>query len=206
MCLLGPSGCGKTTLLRLIAGLDAPSEGRILLDGEDITAVPAHQRNFGMVFQSLALFPHLSVADNISYGLRVRGVAAAARRKRAESIAGTGSFTGHRRSSRGTALRRPAATGRHRPRTGSGTEDLSVGRAHVCPGCQAAGSNASGAEPASAAPGHNYRGGDPRSARGHDHGRHHRRHRCQSGAAGGCAAGHLPPAPEQLSWPISSAP
>ncbi len=86
VCLLGPSGCGKTTLLRLIAGLDAPSEGRILLDGEDITAVPAHQRNFGMVFQSLALFPHLSVADNISYGLRVRGVAAAARRKRAEAL------------------------------------------------------------------------------------------------------------------------
>jgi len=86
VCLLGPSGCGKTTLLRLIAGLDAPSEGRILLDGEDITAVPAHQRNFGMVFQSLALFPHLSVVDNISYGLRVRGVAAAARRKRAEAL------------------------------------------------------------------------------------------------------------------------
>jgi putative spermidine/putrescine transport system ATP-binding protein len=86
VCLLGPSGCGKTTLLRLIAGLDAPSEGRILLDGEDITAVPAHQRNFGMVFQSLALFPHLNVADNISYGLRVRGVASAARRKRAEAL------------------------------------------------------------------------------------------------------------------------
>lgn len=86
VCLLGPSGCGKTTLLRLIAGLDPPSEGRILLDGMDITRVPAHQRNFGMVFQSLALFPHLNVADNISYGLRVRGLASGVRRKRAETL------------------------------------------------------------------------------------------------------------------------
>ena len=58
VCFLGPSGCGKTTLLRLVAGLEKPSKGRILLDDEDITRTPAHQRNFGMVFQSLALFPH----------------------------------------------------------------------------------------------------------------------------------------------------
>jgi len=86
ICLLGPSGCGKTTLLRLIAGLDAPSSGRILLDNGDITALPAHRRNFGMVFQSLALFPHLSVGDNISYGLRVRGVDAASRRRRVDEL------------------------------------------------------------------------------------------------------------------------
>ncbi len=57
VCLLGPSGCGKTTLLRMIAGLDSPTEGAIVLDGKDITQVPTHKRDLGMVFQSLALFP-----------------------------------------------------------------------------------------------------------------------------------------------------
>ena len=74
VCLLGPSGCGKTTLLRMIAGLEAPSAGRILLDGAEITDLPTHRRDFGMVFQSLALFPHLNVRDNIAYALRIRGV------------------------------------------------------------------------------------------------------------------------------------
>jgi putative spermidine/putrescine transport system ATP-binding protein len=70
---LGPSGCGKTTMLRMIAGLERPTEGRVFLDGEDITDRPAHTRDIGMVFQSLALFPHLNVAGNIGYGLRIRG-------------------------------------------------------------------------------------------------------------------------------------
>lgn len=74
VCLLGPSGCGKSTLLRIIAGLDQPSSGDIIVDGETITGKPAHLRDFGMVFQSLALFPHLSVGENIAYPLRIRGV------------------------------------------------------------------------------------------------------------------------------------
>ncbi|MFH1806206.1 MAG: ABC transporter ATP-binding protein [Pseudomonadota bacterium] len=73
VCLLGPSGCGKTTLLRMIAGLEGPTRGRILLDGRDITRLPVHKRDFGMVFQSLALFPHLSVGENVAYPLRIRG-------------------------------------------------------------------------------------------------------------------------------------
>ncbi|RUM97061.1 ABC transporter ATP-binding protein [Pseudaminobacter arsenicus] len=73
VCLLGPSGCGKTTLLRMVAGLEEPSAGTIVLDGQDITSAPTHKRNFGMVFQSLALFPHLTVGDNIAYSLRIRG-------------------------------------------------------------------------------------------------------------------------------------
>ncbi len=75
VCLLGPSGCGKTTLLRIIAGLEAPSAGRVLLDAEEITEQAVHKRGFGMVFQSLALFPHLTVGENIAYGLKVRGLA-----------------------------------------------------------------------------------------------------------------------------------
>jgi putative spermidine/putrescine transport system ATP-binding protein len=86
VCLLGPSGCGKTTLLRLIAGLELPTTGRIMLDGADLTHTPAHKREFGMVFQSLALFPHLTVGENIAYGLSIRGVDKAQRRRRAEEL------------------------------------------------------------------------------------------------------------------------
>jgi putative spermidine/putrescine transport system ATP-binding protein len=86
VCFLGPSGCGKTTLLRLIAGLEKPSRGRILLDEEDITHIPAHKRDFGMVFQSLALFPHLTVGENVTYSLRIRNVDRTTRRQRAEEL------------------------------------------------------------------------------------------------------------------------
>ena len=72
--LLGPSGCGKTTLLRMIAGLEDPSFGQIFLSGQDITLLPAHKRKFGMVFQSFALFPHLSVRENVAYSLTIGGV------------------------------------------------------------------------------------------------------------------------------------
>src|SRR3979490_2679929 len=68
--LLGPSGCGKTTLLRMLAGFETPDEGRILLDGRDIAHVLPHQRPVNMMFQNYALFPHLSVRDNIAFGLK----------------------------------------------------------------------------------------------------------------------------------------
>lgn len=72
--LLGPSGCGKTTLLRMIAGLVEPDRGRIALDGQDMAGVPPHRRDIGVVFQRLALFPHMTAAANIAYPLRMRGV------------------------------------------------------------------------------------------------------------------------------------
>ncbi len=72
LTLLGPSGCGKTTTLRLIAGFEAPSSGRILLDDQDITSLPPNKRDMAMVFQSYALFPHMTVFNNIAYGLRIR--------------------------------------------------------------------------------------------------------------------------------------
>jgi putative spermidine/putrescine transport system ATP-binding protein len=75
--LLGPSGCGKTTLLRIIAGLTTADSGEVLLDGRSITSVPAHKRNISVVFQSYALFPHLTVAENVAFGLRARGHAKA---------------------------------------------------------------------------------------------------------------------------------
>jgi len=73
LTLLGPSGCGKTTTLRMIAGYEKPDAGRIRFGGQDVTDLPANQRNIGFVFQNYALFPHLSVFENVAYGLRVRG-------------------------------------------------------------------------------------------------------------------------------------
>ena len=75
--MLGPSGCGKTTTLRMIAGFEQPTEGRILLDGNDMAYTPPHKRNVNTVFQSYALFPHLNVADNVAFGLRRQKVSKA---------------------------------------------------------------------------------------------------------------------------------
>ncbi|MFD9461642.1 ABC transporter ATP-binding protein [Streptomyces sp. NPDC060027] len=86
LALLGPSGCGKTTALRMLAGFEQPDSGEVLVDGEDITRVPAHRRDAGMVFQSYSLFPHLSALDNVAFGLRMRKVRAAERRARAAEL------------------------------------------------------------------------------------------------------------------------
>ncbi len=82
VALLGPSGCGKTTTLRMIAGLVEPSDGNILIGGYPVTHVPVHKRNIGMLFQNYALFPHLSVAQNVAFGLEMRGVKKAEARRR----------------------------------------------------------------------------------------------------------------------------
>lgn len=73
VCLLGPSGCGKTTLLRLIAGLELPDSGEVWFEGQDMAPVPPHLRDFGMMFQDFALFPHKNVAENIAFGLKMHG-------------------------------------------------------------------------------------------------------------------------------------
>ncbi|MFZ4240742.1 ABC transporter ATP-binding protein [Streptomyces murinus] len=86
LALLGPSGCGKTTALRMLAGFEHPDSGAVLVDGRDITRVPAHRRDAGMVFQSYSLFPHLSAVDNVAFGLRMRGVRATERRSRAAEL------------------------------------------------------------------------------------------------------------------------
>lgn len=84
--LLGPSGCGKTTILRMVAGFGFPDGGRILFDDKNVSTTPAHQRNTGMVFQSYALFPHMSVFENVAYGLRLRKVADTEIKKRVASV------------------------------------------------------------------------------------------------------------------------
>ncbi|GAA0520924.1 ABC transporter ATP-binding protein [Deinococcus depolymerans] len=80
--LLGPSGCGKTTLLRILAGFESPDAGAVLIGGQDMTGVPPHRRDVNTVFQSYALFPHLTVQDNVAFGLKMKGVPAAQIRER----------------------------------------------------------------------------------------------------------------------------
>ena len=84
VALLGPSGSGKTTILMSIAGFEAPTSGRVLIDGRDVTDTPVYRRNLGMVFQKYTLFPHLTVRDNVGFPLKMRGVDKAERRRRAE--------------------------------------------------------------------------------------------------------------------------
>ena len=108
LAVLGPSGCGKSTLLRAVAGLEPVTEGSLAFDGRDLARVPTHRRGFALMFQDGQLFAHLSVARNVAYSLRLRGVAAAAR------ASGNGSrWPGRWRSSRGCC----SSTSRSRPST-----------------------------------------------------------------------------------------
>ena len=86
LCFLGPSGCGKTTLLRIIAGLEQQDGGQILQKGRDISGLPSSQRDFGIVFQSYALFPNLNVKDNVGYGLKGKGLARSAVAERVNGL------------------------------------------------------------------------------------------------------------------------
>lgn len=86
LALLGPSGSGKSTLLRVVAGLQAPDEGRVLFDGTDVAGVPAHRRGVGLVFQDAVLFPHRTVGANVGFGLRVRGVERRDERRRVSEL------------------------------------------------------------------------------------------------------------------------
>jgi putative spermidine/putrescine transport system ATP-binding protein len=86
VALLGPSGCGKTTTLRMVAGFLPPTSGRVLFDKEDVTSLPAHKRSTGMVFQSYALFPHMTAAQNVGFGLEMRGLGAAERNAKIEEV------------------------------------------------------------------------------------------------------------------------
>jgi putative spermidine/putrescine transport system ATP-binding protein len=116
VALLGPSGCGKTTTLNLIAGFLAPDAGAIRIAGRDVAGVPAHRRNTGMVFQSYALFTHLTVADNVAFGLRMRRV------PRPES---------ERRVAEALALVRLAGLGARYPRQLSGGQQQRVALARA---------------------------------------------------------------------------
>jgi spermidine/putrescine transport system ATP-binding protein len=109
--LLGPSGCGKTTTLRMVAGFERPDEGRVVLQGEDVTTVPANKRPVNMVFQQYALFPHMSVYDNVAFGLKVKRIPRAA----SSPAASSSGWRWPERSS--TARPRYSSTSRSAPST-----------------------------------------------------------------------------------------
>ncbi|MEH3086568.1 MAG: ABC transporter ATP-binding protein [Xylophilus ampelinus] len=116
VALLGPSGCGKTTLLRIVAGLMRQSGGRVRIGGEVVDALPTNERGAGIVFQSYALFPHMTVEDNVAYGLRARGAAAAAARATAAEM---------------LAMVRMSAFGKRYPRELSGGQQQRVALART---------------------------------------------------------------------------
>ena len=95
LALLGPSGCGKTTTLRLIAGFETPDSGKLLIEGQDISGKRAYERNVGLLFQDYALFPHMTVAENIAYGLRFRGFKPAESAARTEEMLGLVKLSGY---------------------------------------------------------------------------------------------------------------
>src|SRR6201998_4541824 len=86
VALLGPSGCGKTTALRIVAGFETADSGSVLVDGKDISSVPAARRDMGMVFQSYSLFPNMSALDNVGFGLRMRKIGTSQRRTKAAEL------------------------------------------------------------------------------------------------------------------------
>ena len=162
LSLLGPSGCGKTTALRLVAGFDKPSSGRIVVDGRDMTRVPPNKRDMGMVFQAYSLFPNMTAERNVEFGLKIRGAASA---KRREKVAGAA--RARRPRARGQALpapalRRDAAAGRARARARDRAAHAPARRAALGARRQGARAAARGDQ------------ADPEPARDHDHLRHPR--------------------------------
>ena len=167
--LLGPSGCGKTTLLRIVAGLLAVDRGKVTLDGEDITAQPPHRRDVGVVFQNYALFPHLTVAENVAFGLQ----GAASRRgrdaRRGEALPRAGPPYRLRRPLGARAVRRPAAAGRGRPRARGAAQAPAARRAVLGARPQAARDDADRAAPPAARARHDGGLRHPRPGRGAHH-------------------------------------
>jgi spermidine/putrescine transport system ATP-binding protein len=119
LTLLGPSGCGKTTLLRMISGFETPTTGSVLLDGTDVAGIPPHKRNVNQVFQSYALFPHLTVVGNVEFGLRVKGTRRPERKKRVAEAIELVSLTGFE-------SRRPAQL------SGGQKQRVALARALIC--------------------------------------------------------------------------
>ena len=142
LVLLGPSGCGKSTTLRLIAGLEQVSSGRVKIGDADVTGLPPAQRRISMVFQSYALFPHLSVAENIVFGLRVRDVPVSERAARLAKVAALLGLDDAARAQAVAALGRAAAARRAGSRDHRRDAGVPDGRAAVQPRRAVAAGNA----------------------------------------------------------------
>ena len=128
-CLLGPSGCGKTSTLRMIAGHESATEGDILIGPTNVTDLPPAKRGTAMMFQSYALFPHLSCVDNVAFSLKMKGVDKATRRQKAMEFLELVAMTPYAAARAGAAVRRPATARRARARARHRSADPSARRA-----------------------------------------------------------------------------
>ena len=133
IALVGPSGCGKSTLLRALAGLEDVTDGSISIGGRDVTDLAPRHRDVAMVFQSYALYPHMSVRQNLGYGLKVRRTPKAEIRRRVDEVAGDARPRRAARASPRAALRRSAAASRDGPRDRAPAEGIPHGRAALEP-------------------------------------------------------------------------
>lgn len=132
--ILGPSGCGKTTTLRMIAGFEVPQEGDILFDNASVRATPVHKRGIGMVFQSYALFPHMTVYQNVAYGLEQQKVEGGGAENPSSGSFGNGSHGGVCQPQTPAALRWSAAARGLGPGSGDSSPGPSSGRVPECSG------------------------------------------------------------------------
>ena len=191
---VGPSGCGKTTTLRMIAGLETPTAGRIWFGDTDVTALPPQKRDIAMVFQDIALFPYMTVRQNIGYPLRIAGLPRARVDEKVEKVAATLGLSRQARHEARPALRRPAAARGHRPGDHQGAEGAADGRAALGSGRAAAGGDAH-RDPAPAPRDlRHHHLCHPRPGRGHDHVHAGGGDGPGAGAADRPAAGDLPAA------------
>ena len=181
--MLGPSGCGKTTTLRMIAGFEQPTEGEILLDGENMAYTPPHRRNVNTVFQSYALFPHMTVWDNVAFGLRRQKTPKHDVRSRVDEALEHGADGPVRQAQAGAAVRRPAAARRAGPGAGAEAGRAAAGRAAGRARCEAAKAAAARAEGAAAAGRHHLHLRDARPGGGADDERPDRRDERTAGSS-----------------------
>ena len=189
--LLGPSGCGKTTTLRMIAGFEQPTGGRILLEGQDVSRIPPYRRNVNTVFQHYALFPHMTVYDNVAFGPRCRKLEPAEIERRVRALLAVVRLTRFRRAPAGAALRRAATAGGAGASAGQLSQRPPAGRAARRPRSQAPAGDADRAQADPARGGDHLHLRDPRPGRSADHVRPDRRDERRSGGADRSAAGDL---------------
>ena len=167
--LLGPSGCGKTTLLRMVAGLEDPTEGDIFIKGKRINDTPIHKRNLGMIFQNYALFPHKTIFDNVAFGLKYRNVSKDEIREKVTRALEMVRLPGVENRMPQPALRRPAAAHRHGPGHRDRAGRAADGRAPLGPGRKPARRDAARSGQPAADAGRHHHLRDPRPARSPEH-------------------------------------
>ena len=192
VALLGPSGCGKTTCLRMIAGLIRPTSGDVFVNDKQMTGVPVHRRNVGMLFQNYALFPHLTVEENIAFGLEMRGIS------KADAASKVGDALNLvQLPASASAIRRQLSGGQQQrvalaacPGDRAGDAACSTSRSGRSTRGFARACRSSCAPSAPARPDHRH--GDPRPGRGPDDGRQDRGHARRQARAGRLGDGNLP--------------